>query len=114
VQVYLNNQLIADFASAGNLSHCAQGTPNPGVTCGSPGSQVQWPITITSAYLNPSGLNVLKIVDQQEGSGPMGFDLEGTVATPEPGSLFLLGTGLFGLAVILFRKAKPSGLVFHN
>jgi len=34
--------------------------------------------------------------------------------TPEPGSLFLLGTGLLGLAVILFRKAKSSGLVLHS
>jgi len=34
--------------------------------------------------------------------------------TPEPGSLLLLGTGLLGLAVILFRKAKPSGLVLHS
>jgi hypothetical protein len=33
--------------------------------------------------------------------------------SPEPGSLFLLGTGLLGLAVILFRKAKPSGLVLQ-
>jgi hypothetical protein len=34
--------------------------------------------------------------------------------TPEPGSLFLLGTGLLGLAIVLFRKARPSGLVLHT
>jgi PEP-CTERM motif len=31
--------------------------------------------------------------------------------TPEPGSLFLLGTGLLGLAVVGFRKAGASGLI---
>ncbi|MGA2049861.1 MAG: PEP-CTERM sorting domain-containing protein [Terracidiphilus sp.] len=41
--------------------------------------------------------------------------LQAEFVTPEPGSLFLLGTGLLGLAVILFRKAKPSGgLVLHS
>jgi len=28
--------------------------------------------------------------------------------SPEPGSLLLMGTGVLGLAVVLFRKAKPS------
>jgi hypothetical protein len=34
--------------------------------------------------------------------------------TPEPSSLLLLGTGLLGLAVVVFRKAKSSGLVLHT
>jgi PEP-CTERM motif len=42
-------------------------------------------------------------------SGAIEFD-----QTPEPSSLLLLGTGLLGLAVVVFRKAKSSGMALHS
>jgi hypothetical protein len=56
-------------------------------------------------YLNQStGIGISSPDNPPNPTGPI------ISKTPEPGSLLLLGTGLLGLAVVLYRKAKPSGL----
>jgi len=41
------------------------------------------------------------------------LDVDATSA-PEPGSLFLLGTGLLGLAFVVFRKSRNANLSFRS
>ena len=88
-------------------AHCADGPPN----CVTPTL-----VTLPSAFFL-DGLNTLRF-DLSQTIHSAGLDFYGSAVstsdqtniaqTPEPGSLFLLGTGLIGSAGLLLRKARAQ------
>jgi hypothetical protein len=80
-------------------------------------------VTNTSSFLNLTGTGIL--TEWGYASAPATFTLTSTndgitgftiaaSPTPEPGSLLLLGTGLFALAILLFRKAKQPRWILQS
>jgi len=99
--VLFNGHSLIGLGILGSDAHCADSGPN----CRTPTL-----ITLPSAFFL-AGLNTLQF-DLQQTIASAGLDFygsaTGTVGTgspvPEPGTLFLLGTGLIGSAGLLMRR----------
>ena len=97
VEVLLNGSVLVPFGALGNDSKCAQSAPG----CL---SSTEFSLLLSGVTLNSS--NTLEFIVEQAGvvsgapgSDPSGVDFNASLTksvTPEPGSLFLLGTGLLG------------------
>ena len=92
MEVFLDGNLLQTFAINDPNGPCAQGGGGP--TC----------VGNFYAPMNfGAGTHTLTFIDWQSNGSAMGIDAEGSFATPEPGSLALLGTGLLGLAMMMRR-----------
>jgi hypothetical protein len=96
------NVLVPEGLIGGD-GHCADGQPN----CITP---YFFNLGTADAGFNNNGVNTLTFVVQQTGSNYQGLDFAGSITgvTPEPNTLFLLGTGLLGSAGALFRKMRTN------
>jgi hypothetical protein len=92
VSVYLNKVLVQQAAGP-------MGSGNSYTTCSDAGPNCTTPLTFSFTGLQ-AGLNQLTFDVKQVNLGSEGLDFSGSIApsaVPEPMSLALFGTGLFGL-----------------
>jgi hypothetical protein len=108
--ILLNGNAIPVVNLLGLDTHCS----DSGIGCLTPTL-----INLPSAYF-VDGINTLRF-DLQQTILSTGLDFYGTIigtagpvggptAVPEPGTLFLLGTGLIGSAGFLMRRSRSFGL----
>jgi hypothetical protein len=100
--IIFNGHLLQSAGTLGSDTHCADGPPN----CRTPTL-----VTLPSSFFL-TGLNTLQF-DLQQTVLSAGLDFYGSAVgdsgsspVPEPGTLFLLGTGLIASAGLLFRRFK--------
>ncbi len=107
-EVLLNGNVLIPFGALGTDTHCANGAP----TCSSSDTISLSGITLLAG----TNTNVLEFIVEQAGTGPVGgtgdpsgVDFDASLAsTPEPNSLILLGTSLFGAAGVLVRRRRTA------
>jgi hypothetical protein len=90
-EVLLDGVVIVPFGAIGADNHCSAGQP----ACTTVDT-----VTLTDISLL-AGNNTLEIINAQ-------------TALSEPSSLLLMGSGLAGLAMLVFWKGKASRLVLHS
>jgi hypothetical protein len=96
------------FTESGEI--CQVPGPPRTETCTAPGVNWQWVNSTSSDLLTEL---VITTTDVYGVSGYDNLEVE-AVVSPEPGTLFLLGTGLLGLAFIAFRKSRTPGLTLNT
>jgi hypothetical protein len=106
-EIFLNGILVVPFDTVGSDGKCAEGATGPSCTI-----IPAFTVNLTGYTLNST--NVLTIINDQDfglDASGIDFSLNATQPlslAPEPGSLLLLDTGLFALAFVALRKAKPE------
>jgi hypothetical protein len=88
------------------------------VNPGPPRTESCAPSTLDWTWVSSSSSDLLTslVITTSDPYGIAGYDnLEvDEVITPEPGTLFLLGTGLLGLAFVAFRKSRTASLTLNS